>query len=322
MAYKITLKAHGGIEQFVKEPLTLPAPNNNEVTIEQKAIGLNFIDIYQREGLYTLDTPITIGQEASGIITAVGDDVTDFNVGDKVVYAGHLGAYASASNVPVERITHIPEGTTFEEAASSFLRGGTASYLMHELFPLKKGQSTLIHAAAGGVGQILVQWAKSIGATVIATVGSDEKKAVVEALGADLVINYSQHDVAEKVREFCPEGVDVVYDSVGKSTFEGSLDSLKRLGMMVSFGNASGAVPPVSPLTLLEKGALFLTRPNLNSYTATREEYLTVMNRWLTTLNKGVVTLANIETFPLEKVGDAHTKLANREVIGTLVLIP
>src|SRR5699024_4916985 len=173
--------------------------------------------------------------------------------------------------------------------------------------------------AAGGVGQILVQWAKFVGATVIATVGSDEKKAVVEALGADLVINYSQHDVAEKVRELCPEGVDVVYDSVGKSTFEGSLDSLKRLGMMVSFGNASGAVPPVSPLTLLEKGALFLTRPNLNSYTATREEYLTVMNRWLTTLNKGVVTLANIETFPLENVGDAHTKLANREVIGTIV---
>ena len=322
MSYKITLTAHGGIDKFKKEPLHLKPPKEDEVTVEHRAIGLNFIDIYQREGLYPLNTPLVIGQEASGIITAVGDKVTDYKVGDSIVYEGHLGAYATHNNVPWQRLIHIPKGLPFEEAASSFLRGGTASYLLFDLFPLQKGQTTLIHAAAGGVGQILVQWAKAIGATVVATAGSDEKCQIAQGLGADYTINYTTTPIAKTLREYLPEGTHVVYDGVGKATFDESLDSLRRRGMMVSFGNASGPVPPIAPLALLQKGSLFLTRPNLANYTATRDEYMTVMGRWLTTLNEGTVKLANIESFPLEKVGEAHTKLANREVLGTIIFKP
>lgn len=322
MPYQITLKKQGDISNLVKESITLSAPSAGEVTIEQRAIGLNFIDIYHRDGLYKLETPLAIGQEAAGIITAIGEGVTHLNVGDRVVYAGVMGAYTSHRNMPTERLIKIPENISFEEAASSLLRGGTASYLLFDTFELKPEHTALVHAGAGGVGQILIQWAKALGATVITTVGSDEKVEVVKRLGADLVINYNQENFAEKVREFAPEGVDVVYDGVGKDTFMGSLDSLKLLGMMVSYGNASGAPPEISPLTLLEKGALFLTRPNLNSYTATPERYTLVMDRWLQALNRGDIELSLQQQFPLEEVGKAHTALNNREVIGSVVLIP
>ncbi len=322
MAYQITLKKQGDISNLVKEALTLPAPKAHEVTLEQRAIGLNFIDIYHRDGLYKLDTPLVIGQEGAGVVTAVGSEISHLKVGDRVVYAGVMGAYASHRNMTTERLIKIPEKISFEEAASSLLRGGTASYLLFDTFPLKPEHTALIHAGAGGVGQILIQWAKALGATVITTVGNDEKARVVEALGADLVINYNREDFAQKVRDFAPQGVDVVYDGVGKETFMGSLDSLKPLGMMVSYGNASGAPPEVSPLTLLEKGALFLTRPNLNSYTATPERYTLVMERWLQALNSGKIKLSLQQQFPLEEVGKAHTALNNREVIGSVVLIP
>ena len=322
MTYQITLKQHGDISNFIKESSTLNPPQKGEVRIEQKAIGLNFIDTYHRDGLYKLQTPIVIGQEASGIITAVGEDVTGFNVGDRVTYASVLGAYASARNIKTDRLIKIPAHISFEEAASSLIRGGTASYLLFDLFQLKAEHTTLIHAGAGGVGQILIQWAKAIGAKVITTVGSDEKAEIVTKLGADLVINYKKEDFAKRVREFIPEGVDVVYDGVGKDTFLPSLDCLKLLGMMVSFGNASGAPPAINPLLLLEKGSLFLTRPNLNAYTSTKERYQTVMDRWFLALSNGDIKLSLQQTFPLSEVGRAHQALENREIIGSAVLIP
>lgn len=322
MSYQITLKQQGDISNLVKEPTTLALPGKGEVRLEQKAIGLNFIDTYHRDGLYKLATPLVIGQEAAGIITAVGEDVEGFNIGDRVTYASILGAYTSERNISTERLIKIPNNISFEEAASSLVRGGTASYLLFDLFHLKAEHTTLIHAGAGGVGQILIQWAKAIGATVITTVGSVEKEAIVKELGADLVINYRSENFAEKVREFAPEGVDVVYDGVGKDTFLASLDCLKSLGMMVSFGNASGAPPAISPLLLQDKGCLFLTRPNLKAYTATDTRYRTVMGRWLTALSSNQIKLSLQKTFPLSDVGLAHKALENREIIGSAVLIP
>lgn len=322
MSYQITLKKQGDISNLVKENTTLSAPSKGEVRIEQKAIGLNFIDTYHRDGLYKLETPLVIGQEAAGIITAVGEDVIGFNVGDRVTYASVMGAYTSERNIKTDRLIKIPSSISYEEAASSLLRGGTASYLLFDLYTLKAGQTALIHAGAGGVGQILIQWAKAIGATVITTVGSREKETVVKELGADLVINYRTEDFAKKVREFIPEGVDVVYDGVGKDTFLASLDCIKSLGMMVSFGNASGAPPAISPLLLQEKGCLFLTRPNLNAYTSTKERYQTVMDRWFLALSSGDIKLSLQQTFPLEEVGRAHQALENREILGSAVLIP
>lgn len=322
MSYQIILKEQGDISNFEKVEITLPAPKEGEVRIEQKAIGLNFIDTYHRDGLYALETPTVIGQEGAGIITAVGENVTQFNIGDRVCYASVLGAYASERNIATDRLIKIPSSIPYEEAASSLIRGGTASYLLFDLFQLKAEHTTLIHAGAGGVGQILIQWAKAIGATVITTVSTEEKAAVVRALGADLVINYRTENFVEKVRQFIPEGVDVVYDGVGKETFIPSLDTLKPLGMMVSFGNASGAPPAISPLLLLEKGSLFLTRPNLNAYTATKKRYRTVMDRWFLALSSGKIKLSLQQKFPLSEVGRAHQALENREIIGSAVLIP
>lgn len=322
MSYQIILKEQGDISNFEKVEITLPAPKEGEVRIEQKAIGLNFIDTYHRDGLYALETPTVIGQEGAGIITAVGKNVTQFNIGDRVCYASVLGAYASERNIATDRLIKIPSSISYEEAASSLIRGGTASYLLFDLFQLKAEHTTLIHAGAGGVGQILIQWAKAIGATVITTVSTEEKAAVVRALGADLVINYRTENFVEKVRQFIPEGVDVVYDGVGKETFIPSLDTLKPLGMMVSFGNASGAPPAISPLLLLEKGSLFLTRPNLNAYTATKKRYRTVMDRWFLALSSGKIKLSLQQKFPLSEVGRAHQALENREIIGSAVLIP
>ncbi len=322
MSYQITLKAQGDISNFEQQEITLSPPQSGEVRIEQKAIGLNFIDTYHRDGLYQLETPTVIGQEGAGIITAVGEDVTQFNIGDRVCYASVLGAYASERNITTDRLIKIPSSISYEEAASSLIRGGTASYLLFDLFQLKPEHTTLIHAGAGGVGQILIQWAKAIGATVITTVSTEEKAEVVRMLGADLVINYRTEDFVKKVREFIPEGVDVVYDGVGKETFIPSLDTLKPLGMMVSFGNASGAPPAISPLLLLEKGSLFLTRPNLNAYTATKERYRTVMDRWFLALSSGEIKLSLQQKFPLSEVGRAHQALENREIIGSAVLIP
>lgn len=322
MSYQITLKQQGDISNLVKEATQLTPPQKGEVRIEQQAIGLNFIDTYHRDGLYKLNTPLVIGQEAAGIITAVGEDVTGFNIGDRVTYASVMGAYTSERNIKTDRLIKIPSSISYEEAASSLLRGGTASYLLFDLYQLRAGQTTLIHAGAGGVGQILIQWAKAMGATVITTVGSKEKEEVVKELGADLVINYRTEDFAKRVREFIPEGVDVVYDGVGKDTFLGSLDCIKSLGMMVSFGNASGAPPAISPLLLQEKGCLFLTRPNLNAYTSTKERYQTVMDRWFLALSSGDIKLSLQQTFPLEEVGRAHQALENREIMGSAVLIP
>lgn len=322
MPYQITLKAQGDISNLVKEDISLAPPSKGEVTIQQTAIGLNFIDTYHRDGLYKLETPTVIGQEAAGVITAVGEDVTGFNIGDRICYASVLGAYTSERNISTERLIKIPSSISYAEAASSLIRGGTASYLLFDLFKLQPEHTALIHAGAGGVGQILIQWAKAIGATVITTVGSAEKAEVAKALGADLVINYRTEDFAKRVREFMPDGVDVVYDGVGKDTFLPSLDCLKLLGMMVSFGNASGAPPAISPLLLLEKGSLFLTRPNLNAYTSTKERYQTVMDRWFLALSSGQIKLSLQQTFPLSDVGRAHQALENREIVGSAVLIP
>ncbi len=322
MSYQIAIHQHGDTSVFTKEPLSIKQPNAHQVVIEHQAIGLNFIDVYHRQGLYPLTMPAVIGQEAAGVITEIGEAVQGFKVGDRVAYAGYFGAYATHNIVDTHRLIQLPENVSYEQAAASLLKGGTASYLLHDTFEVKHSHIVLIHAGAGGVGQILIKWAKKLGATVITTVGSAEKMPIVTALGADLVINYSKGDLVQTIKQHFPKGVDVVYDGVGKVTFQASIDSLKPRGMMVSYGNASGAPPAITPLELLQKGSLFLTRPNLNNYTLTHDEFVTVAGRWLDLLGEGSMSVSIGGRFKLEDVAEAHEVLEARQIIGSAILVP
>lgn len=322
MSYQIAIHQHGDTSVFTKEPLSIKQPNAHQVVIEHQAIGLNFIDVYHRQGLYPLTMPAVIGQEAAGVIIEIGEAVQGFKVGDRVAYAGYFGAYATHNIVDTHRLIQLPENVSYEQAAASLLKGGTASYLLHDTFEVKHSHIVLIHAGAGGVGQILIKWAKKLGATVITTVGSAEKMPIVTALGADLVINYSKGDLVQTIKQHFPKGVDVVYDGVGKVTFQASIDSLKPRGMMVSYGNASGAPPAITPLELLQKGSLFLTRPNLNNYTLTHDEFVTVAGRWLDLLGEGSMSVSIGGRFKLEDVAEAHEVLAARQIIGSAILVP
>lgn len=322
MPYQIVIHQHGDTSVFTKAPFSIKQPNAHQVVIEHQAIGLNFIDVYHRQGLYPLTMPAVIGQEAAGVITEIGEAVQGFKVGDRVAYAGYLGAYATHNTVETHRLIQLPENVSYEQAAASLLKGGTASYLLHDTFEVKRSHIVLIHAGAGGVGQILIKWAKKLGATVITTVGSDEKVPVVTALGADLIINYSKGDLVQTIKQHFSKGVDVVYDGVGKVTFQASIDSLKPRGMMVSYGNASGAPPAITPLELLQKGSLFLTRPNLNNYTLTHDEFVTVVGRWLNVLREGSMSVSIGGRFKLEDVAVAHEALAARQIIGSAILVP
>jgi len=314
----------GGPEVLTLEDIELPPPSRGQVRVRHTAIGVNFIDTYQRSGLYPVALPSGLGLEAAGIVEALGEGVTTLTVGDRVAYCtGPLGAYAEANNVAADRVVKLPAGVSEEAAAAAMLKGMTAQYLLKRTFPVQRGQTILIHSAAGGVGLIAGQWAKYLGATVIGTVGSDDKIALAKANGYDHVLNLRTDHWVERVRALTDgEGVPVVYDSVGKDTFAGSLDCLAPRGMMVSFGNSSGAVPSFEPGILSLKGSLYLTRPTLFHYTRTTEELQETADDLFAVIVSGVVKIAINQRFALADARAAHEALHSRKTTGATVLIP
>ncbi|KQZ05685.1 quinone oxidoreductase [Caulobacter sp. Root1455] len=312
----------GGPEVLEAVDLPVPAPGPGQVLIRHQAVGLNFIDTYHRGGLYPMKMPAVLGLEAAGIVEALGDGVTRFKVGDRVAYNGTLGAYAQAAVVPADRAVKVPNGVSLETAAAVLLKGMTAEFLVRRCHKVEPGETVLIHAAAGGVGSILVQWAKALGATVIATVGSEAKAALARGHGADHVILYGQEDVAARVMEITGgQGVAVVYDGVGKDTFEASLKSLGRRGVLATFGNASGPAPAIAPLELGSK-SLFLTRPRLFDYIVTTAELDESAAALFAVLASGAVKIEIGQTFPLAKARAAHEALEGRRTTGATLLIP
>jgi len=320
----IRIHAHGGPEVLRLEALELPQPGPGEVLVAHSAIGVNFIDTYHRSGLYPLPLPSGLGQEAMGVVAEVGSAVSEFVIGDRVAYAGGApGSYATHRILPAARLVPVPKAIPDDVAGATLLRGMTAEYLLRRTFPVNADTTILFHAAAGGVGQIACQWAKALGATVIGTVGSDAKMELARSYGCDHVINYSEGGFAMRVREITGgRGVDVVYDGVGAATFEGSLDSLALRGMLVSFGNASGAVPPFAPGILAAKGSLFFTRPTLGHYTATREELLASASAYFTQIETGRIKAEIHQSFALADAADAHRALEARATTGATLLKP
>jgi NADPH2:quinone reductase len=324
MINAIRFYAHGGAQVLKFEPVDLPPPAAGEVRLRHTAIGLNYIDIYHRNGLYPVSLPAIPGLEAAGQIEAVGEGVKNFKVGDRVAYGrGPLGAYTEARNIAAKELIALPEGVSDEVAAASMLKGLTAWYLLHQTFPVNKGDTLLIHAAAGGVGLIMVQWAKKLGARVIATVGSEEKAALVKEHGADQVILYRTEPVAPKVKMLTDgKGVDVVYDAVGKATFMASLDSLKPQGLMVSYGQASGPVPTFDISELSKRGSLYLTRPNLTDYMKRDATYREAAKALLDRIAAGDIKIHVAQKLPLKEAAKAQIALETRETVGATVLVP
>ena len=320
----IRMAKTGGPEVLALENVDLPAPARGQVRVKHTAIGVNFIDTYQRSGLYPVPVPGGLGLEAAGTVDALGEGVTALQLGDRVGYCtGPLGAYAEANNVPADRVVKLPDGISDEEAAASMLKGMTAQYLLKRTFPVQRGQTILFHAAAGGVGLILCQWAKHLGATVIGTVGSDDKVVLAKAHGCDHVLNTRTENWVSRVRAITKdEGVPVVYDGVGKETWNGSLDCLAVRGMMVSFGNASGPVPAFEPGILSAKGSLYLTRPTLMHYTRTAEELQNTANDLFDVIAKGVVKIEVHQRFKLADARAAHEALHSRKTTGATILLP
>jgi NADPH2:quinone reductase len=318
----IQLTRTGGPEVLDRATLVMPSPGPGQVLVRHEAVGVNFIDTYLRSGLYPLTLPAVLGGEAAGVVEAVGDGVSRFVVGDRVAYSAALGAYAQYAAVPADRAVRLPDGVSFETAAACLLKGMTTEFLVRRCYPLKAGETILVQAAAGGVGTILVQWAKWLGATVIGTVGSQAKADLARSLGCDHVILYRHEDVAARVREITGgAGVPVAYDSVGKDTFEGTLASLTRRGLFVTFGNASGPVPPLAPLRLM-RGSLYLTRPTLADYVTTAEELDDSAGRVFALLAKGALKIEIGQRFTLADAGAAHRALEGRVTLGATVLIP
>ncbi|MGB3814108.1 MAG: quinone oxidoreductase [Shinella sp.] len=323
MTKAIVVRSLGGPEVLKLEDMPLGAPGPGEVQIRQAAIGLNFIDVYFRTGLYKTDLPFVPGKEGAGTITALGEGVTDFAIGDRVAYASADGAYAAERNVGVKHLVKVPEGITLETAAAMMLKGMTAQYLLLQTYSVKPGSVILIHAAAGGVGLIAGQWAKALGATVIGTAGSQAKIDLALAHGYDHVIDYGKDDFAERVRELTNgAGVDVVYDSVGKDTFPKSLDCLKPRGLFVSYGNSSGPVEAFNMGLLAQKGSLFATRPTLFAYIATRAALDACANSLFDVVRSNKVRININQTYSLADAGRAHTDLETRKTSGTTLLIP
>jgi NADPH2:quinone reductase len=314
----------GGPEVLQLVEVETPSPGPGQILVRHEAIGINFIDTYHRSGLYPLKLPSGLGTEAAGRVEAVGEGVTRFRVGDLAAYAGGaLGAYADYAVVSADRAVKPPPGIDARLAAAALLKGMTAEFLLRRCYPVKAGEPILVHAAAGGVGQILVQWAKAIGCEVIATVGSEEKAARARAHGADHVILYRDADVAAEVKRITGgRGVPVAYDSVGKATFEGTLASLARRGVFVSFGNASGPAPPVDPIRLMRGGSLFFTRPTMFDYVATTPELDESAGALFAVMASGQVTVEIGQTFPLAEARRAHEALEARETVGASLLIP
>jgi NADPH2:quinone reductase len=313
----------GGPDVLRVEDIPDPAPAGGELLIEVEAVGVNFIEIYYREGLYPVQRPFTPGSEAAGVVRRIGPGVTEFAVGDRIVSQNVKGAYAQHALVPADKAVRIPDGVSTKTAAAVWLQGLTAHYLSHSTFPLKAGDRCLVHAAAGGVGLLLCQMAKKRGAFVIGTASTEEKRKLARRAGADEVIDYTTHDFAAEVKRITHNaGVDVVYDSVGKTTFDQSLDCLRPRGMMVLLGQSSGPVPPFDPQILNRKGSLFLTRPTLNSYVATRDELLSRSNEILGWLERGELNVRIGAQFPLDKADEAQRALAGRRTTGKVLLVP
>src|ERR1041384_2994147 len=311
----------GGPEVPTLTDVPGPSPKPNEALVEIKATGVNFIDVYFREGRYPAQLPFINGQEAAGVVVETGSEVTNVQQGDRVAYTGMLGSYAQYAAVPAGRLVKIPDELDFEQAAAAMLQGMTAHYLLNSTYPLKKGETALIHAAAGGVGLLLVQMAKNIGARVLATVGTEEKAKLAREAGADEVILYTQQDFEVETKRLTEnKGVHVVYDGVGKSTFEKGLNVLRPRGYMVLFGGASGAVPPFDPIALSQKGSLFLTRPSLFHYIATRQELEQRSSDVFNLITAGKLKLRIGHVYKLEEVQQAHRDLEGRKTTGKILL--
>ena len=320
----IRFSKFGGPEVLSLENIDLPAPKPGQVRVRHTVIGVNFIDTYHRTGLYAVPLPSGVGLEAAGVVDALGDGVTTLKKGDRVAYcSGPIGAYAEANNVPADRVVKLPSGMSDEIAAAGLLKGMTVQYLLKRTYPVKAGQTILFHSAAGGVGLIAGQWAKHLGVHVIGTVGSENKVALAKANGCEHVLNTRTDDWPKRVRELTGgEGVPVVYDSIGKDTFQGSLDCLAVRGLMVSFGNASGAVPAFEPGLLTAKGSLYLTRPTLMSYTRDAKELQETADDLFDVISKGVVKIEIHQRFKLDEARKVHEALHSRNTTGATVIIP
>ncbi len=323
MTHAIRLHRTGGPEVLQWETVEVPVPGPKEIRLRHTAVGLNYIDVYYRTGLYPAPLPFSPGLEAAGVVDAVGAEVTTLKVGDRVAYStGPLGAYAEARVIAAERMVKIPDGISDQQAAAMMLQGMTAEYLVRRTYPIKRGDTILIHAAAGGVGLIVCQWAKHLGATVIGTVGSDEKAALARANGCDYPIVYTREDFQARVLEITNGAkVPVVYDSVGRDTFAKSLDCLAPLGLLALFGQASGPVPPFDLGQLAAKGSLYITRPTLFTYTAQRADLEASSSALFDLVQRGVVKISVNQTYPLRNAADAQRDLEARRTTGSTVLV-
>jgi len=318
----VFVNAPGGADQMQYADLPTPTPGKGQALVKIAVTGVNFIDVYFRIGLYKAEPPVQLGMEAAGVVEAVGEGVTDVKPGDRVAYAMCRGSYAEYAVVLAWQLVPIPDSLDFESAAATMLQGMTAHYLSHSTWALKEGETCLVHAAAGGVGLLLTQIAKMRGAKVVATVGTDEKAELAKQAGADLAVVYTRDDFQAAAREFTGgKGVDVVYDSVGASTFMKSIDSLRPRGLMVTFGNASGPVPPMEPLLLNQKGSLFLTRPSLAAYASNREELLWRSGDLFRWIGEGKLKLRVEHKYPLADAAQAHRDLESRKTTGKLLLL-
>ncbi|MEE8545557.1 MAG: quinone oxidoreductase [Alphaproteobacteria bacterium] len=325
MSKAIRIHSTGGPEVLQWDDVEVAAPGAGEALVRHSAVGLNFIDCYHRSGLYPLPPlPLSIGLEGAGVVEAVGEGVSAVSVGDRVAYAAPPpGAYAEARVMPADRLVVVPEGIDDQQAAAMMLKGMTAEYLLRRTYPVRSGDTILFHAAAGGVGLIACQWAKHIGATVIGTVGSEDKAELARAHGCDHTINYRTENFVERVKEITSgAGVPVVYDSVGKDTFEGSLDCLGTRGVLALFGQSSGSVATFDPGLLAAKGSLYLTRPSLMNYNATREDLVESANALFEVVGSGAVKIEINQTYPLSETAQAHRDLEARKTTGSTVLLP
>ena len=320
----VEINKTGGAEVLEIKDISLSKPGPEEVTIEQKAIGLNYIDTYHRSGLYPLKLPISLGLEGAGIITDIGENVKNFKVGDKISYAGiPLGSYSTHRNYPTKNLVKVPENIDLEVAATLMTKGLTTYYLLYRTYPVKSGEIILFHAAAGGVGQIFGQWAKSLGCTVIGTVGSDEKINMAKKNGYDHVINYNKEDFAKKVLEITNgKGVTVVYDGVGKDTLNGSIECLAIRGVMVSFGNASGPLSDINVPKMIQPKGLFFTRPSMQQYLSTREELDEASKIMFEKIETGKIKIEIFKKYKLSDIKQAHIDLEGRKILGPAVIIP
>jgi NADPH2:quinone reductase len=325
MTKAVRMYETGGPEVLRWEEHDPGRPEAGEVLLRHEAIGLNFIDVYHRKGLYPMPAlPATPGMEGAGVVEQIAEDVTEVKIGDRVAYAGlPPGAYAEVRRIPAHRLVKLPDHVPSRLGAAMMLQGMTARYLLHGCYPVKAGDRILIHAAAGGVGSIVSQWAKHLGAMVIGTVGSAQKAEIARSLGCDHPILYRQEDFVERVKEITGgTGVDVVYDSIGKETYLKSLDCLRPMGMMVSFGQSSGSIPPLDLGMLAAKGSLFITRPSLMTYTARREDLLAHARDLFEVVQSGSVKIEIRQTYPLAQAARAHTDLESRKTTGSSILIP